>query len=118
MRTFEHYEDEISKCIQDNKIYTIEMIFTFYPGISRSRFYDLGLNKSDALKRELDNNKNRTRHSQLKRWEQSDNATLQIALYKTICSDDERKKLSQTYTDLTTGGDSVGMVVNIVNPNK
>jgi hypothetical protein len=117
MRTFEHYEDEISKCIQEYKIYTIEMIFTFYPGISRSQFYLLDLNKSDILKRELDNNKNRTKHSQLKKWADSDNATLQIALYKTICSDDDRKKLSQTYTDLTTDGDKVGMVVNIVNPN-
>ena len=117
MRTFEQYEEEILQCIKDEKIFTNEMIFTFYPGISRSRFYDLGLNKSDILKSELDNNKNRTLNSQLKRWEASDNATLQIALYKTICSDDDRKKLSQTYTDLTTDGDKVGMVVNIVNPN-
>jgi hypothetical protein len=117
MRTFEQYEEEILQCIKDENIFTNEMIFTFYSGISRSRFYDLELNKSDILKRELDNNKNRTKHSQLKKWADSDNATLQIALYKTICSDDDRKKLSQTYTDLTTDGDKVGMVVNIVNPN-
>ena len=107
MRTFEQYENDIVECIKKHNIFTIEMIFTFYSGISRSQFYELSLNKSDTIKNTLDDNKNRTKHSMLSKWYKSNNATLQMGLMKLIGTDEERKKLSQNHTDHTTGGEKL-----------
>jgi hypothetical protein len=92
------YESEIIQCIKDNNIFTIEMIFTFYNGISRSQFYELELNKSDTLKQGLDDNKNRTKHSMVAKWLDSDAPALQIALMKLICTDEEAHRLNGSKT--------------------
>jgi len=102
MRTFGQYENDIIKCIKKHEIYTIEMVFTFYSGISRSQFYKIGLNKSDTLKDALDDSKNRTKHSMLADWRISKNATLQIGLMKLIGTDEEYHRLANTKIDITT----------------
>ena len=114
MRTFEQYENDIVECIKKHNIFTIEMIFTFYSGISRSQFYELSLNKSDTIKNTLDDNKNRTKHSMLSKWYKSDNATLQMGLMKLIGTDEERKKLSQNHTDHTTGGEKITSITRTI----
>jgi len=35
------------------------------------------------------------------KWYDSDNATLQMALMRLVCTDDERRKLAINYTELT-----------------
>lgn len=61
--------------------------------------------------------KNGIRH----KWYESDGASQTIALYKLIATDDERKRLSQTYTDITSNGDSVFTApeinFNVVSPD-
>ena len=99
MKEFRKYEIEILECIKKNNIFTVEMIFSFYSGISRSQFYEIGLNKSDTLIKALDDNKNRTKHSLLSKWYKSDNPTLQLALFKIICEHEERKSLSMNYNE-------------------
>ena len=98
MRTFEQYEEDIIKCIKDKNIFTGNMIFTFYSGISRAHYFELKLNESDYIKNALDDNKNRTKHSMLSRWYQSENATLQMGLMKLLSTDEELKKLSMQYS--------------------
>jgi len=107
MRTFEQYEEEIIKAIKDKNIFTGNMIFTFYSGISRAHYFVLKLNESDHIKNALDDNKNRTKHSMLSRWYKSENPTLQMGLMKLISTDEELKKLSMQYTDVTTKGESL-----------
>ena len=116
MRTFEQYENNIVECIKKHNIFTIEMIFTFYSGISRGHFYELKLNKSDTIKNCLDDNKNRTKHSMLSKWYKSENPTLQIALYKIVCSDEEAHRLngSKTQSDITTNGESLNMSADTI----
>ena len=114
MRTFEQYENDIVECIKKHNIFTIEMIFTFYSGISRSQFYELSLNKSDTIKNTLDDNKNRTKHSMLSKWYKSNNASLQMGLMKLIGSDEERKMLSQSHTDITTNGKEITSVTRMI----
>jgi len=94
MRKFELYEKEIIESIKKNNIFTGNMIFTFYSGISRAQYFELKLNESDYIKNALDDNKNRTKHSMLSRWYKSENATLQMGLMKLISTDEELKKLS------------------------
>ncbi len=99
MKTIKQYEKEILKTIQDKNIFTIEMIFSFYSGISRANFYKLGLNKLDTLKKALDDNKNRTKQSMLNKWYKSDNPTLQMGLMKIICTEDEAHRLNGSKTE-------------------
>lgn len=116
-KTKEAYEREILDVIKEDKLFTIEMIFSFYNGISRSQFYEINLNKSDTLLKGLNDNKNLTKHSLLKKWLYSDNPTLQIALYKSICTDEERQHLNQSHVDLTSKGNEINAPTTAVNIN-
>jgi hypothetical protein len=37
----------------------------------------------------------------INKWIASDNPTLQVCAYKILCSDDERKRLSKDYVEVT-----------------
>jgi len=63
------------------------------------------MNIKEAIKK----NRVKTKNSLKAKWYRSDNATLQVALYKLISDDDERKKLSQTYNDVTTNGEKINI---------
>jgi len=94
MKKAEQYESEILKVIEENKIYVIKDIFAFYTGIKSSQFYNLKLEKSESILKALDDNKVKTKYSLKQKWLDSNNAILQLALYKLICTDDERRALS------------------------
>ena len=98
------YEKEILKVIQDNNLFVIQDIFAFYTGCTRKTFYDHKLHESDSIKKAIDDNKKKTCQSLKNKWYKSDNPTLQIALFKTICGNDDLKKLAQTYTDVKLDG--------------
>ena len=93
------YEKEILKVIQHNNLFVITDIFAFYTGCTRKTFYDHELHKSDTIKKAIDDNKLKTCQSLKNKWYKSDNPTLQIALFKTICGGDDLRKLSQSYID-------------------
>ena len=80
---------------------TQRLIFAFYSGIKSSQFYNLELEKSENIKKAIDDNKIKTRQSLKNKWYKSDNPTLQIALYKTICSDEEAHRLNGTKQEIT-----------------
>lgn len=103
----QEYEEEIIKVIEKEKIYSILDVFAFYKGCSRATFYNNDLDKLDSIKEAIDNNKIVTKTTLKSKWADSDNPTLQIALYKSICTDNERKKLSQSHVDHTTDGEKV-----------
>lgn len=99
--TKELHEQNILKIIEDENIFSILDIFAYYTKCSRSTFYEIGLDKSDCLKNAIDNNKAKTKQTLKNRWFESENPTLQLALFKTICTEEERKSLSMNYTELT-----------------
>ena len=101
MNTKSTYEKEILKVIQDNNLFVITDIFAFYTGIKSSQFYNLKLEKSDILKNAIDDNKKKTCQSLKNKWFHSDNPTLQIALFKTISSESDLRKLAQSYQENT-----------------
>lgn len=100
MKTKEQYEIEILEVIKKEKIFLITDIFAFYKGCSRSTFYGHQLDKMDTIKNAIDENKISTKYQIMSKWSNSDNATLQLALFKILCTDDERKKLSLTYQQI------------------
>ena len=107
MNKKEVYEKEILKVIKDNKLFVITDIFAFYAGCTRKTFYDYKFHKSDTIKKAISNNKVTTCQSLKKKWFDSDNPTLQIALFKSICSKRDLKRLSLTYQDVTSKGKKI-----------
>jgi len=97
-------EDLIKKsltAIKKHKIYFITDLISFLP-CSRATFYGLQLDKLDAIKEEIEKQKILLNKKQRNNWFESHSATLQLALYKLTCSDDERKKLSTSFIESKT----------------
>lgn len=97
----------------NNNLYFIEDIVHMLP-ISKPTFYDyfkVDSNEFNELRELLDNNRVNTKVILRKKWLESDNATLQMGLMKLICNDEERKNLSQTHQDVTTGGEKINTTV-------
>jgi len=108
------YDTEILKAkaieaIKKNKLIFVEDICAMI-GIAKSTYYKHfreGSNDSNELTRLLDENKISLKVSLRKKWFDSDNATLQMALYKLCSTDVEHKKLQQNYNDITTKGEKI-----------
>jgi len=93
-------ESDILKIIKTNNLFYVVDIFAFYTKLSRATFYGRGFDKMDTIKEALDNNKIIQRQKLKARWVEEDAApVLQIAVFKTICSVDDLRKLSQSYND-------------------
>lgn len=98
--------EKCKEVIEQNRLFFIEDVIAFLP-ISKPTFYvyfPMDSYELNTLKEMINKNKVLTKTEMRSRWYQSENPTLQIALYKTICSDDERKMLSTNHTDITTNG--------------
>ena len=90
------------EAIKKNNLYFIEDIIAFIP-ISRQTFYDfypLESDKLDTLKELLEANRINKKVELRKKLEEDRGGSL-IALYKLIGTEEERKKLSQSYLDLS-----------------
>jgi len=107
-KTEDLYKSAIELC-KDDSMHFIDDIVANLP-CSRQTFYDhfpLESDKLDSIKEALNQNKIKVKEGLRKKWNTSDNATLQISLYKLIGNDEERKNLSQSYHDHTTGGEKL-----------
>lgn len=98
---------KIKLILESEKIFTFKDIFVFYKGCSKSTAYLNELDKSDDIKEALEMNKRRGVQSLIDKWIDSENATLQIAAFKIIADPEERKAISQNYTDVTTNNESI-----------
>lgn len=101
------YESEILAIINEERLFNIISIFAYYKGCTRATFYNNGLDKLDSIKNALENNKLLTCQSLKQKWYKSENPTLQLALFKTICTEEERKALSMVNTDITSNGQTI-----------
>lgn len=59
------------------------------------------------LKNMIDQNKVAKKQGLRKKWYEGENATTQLALYRLLSSQEEHRKLNQSYTDHTSKGDRV-----------
>jgi len=94
------------KAIKKYKLFFIEDLVAYLP-ISSKTFYNHELHKVQELKDLVASNRIQTKRGLQRKWEDSDNATLQMGLMKMIASIEERQRLSQSYTDVTTKGESL-----------
>ena len=86
--------------IEQRKLIFYDEIASYLP-CSRATFYNHKLDKLDSIKESLEKNRDEIKSSLRAKWYKSDNATLQLALMRLVCSDKERRKLAINYTELT-----------------
>lgn len=94
--------EQAKSVITKHKLFFVEDIVSFLP-ISKPTFYDyfkVDSNEFNELREMLEANKMQIKVSLRKKWHDSENATLQMGLMKLICTDEERKKLSVTYSEV------------------
>lgn len=120
MRTQEEKDKLFEQALQiakDKRLIFIDEIVAYLP-ISRETFYTywpLGSDNLDKIKRVINDNKIEIKQGLREKWYESDNATLQMALYKLTAREEERKKLAMSYVDNTTKGEKInGIQVEII----
>lgn len=79
--------------IEDEECVTIEEVLLFLP-ISKKTFYDWELHELPDLKDAINAMKVKIKKKMRRNWRNSDNATLQIAEFKLVSTDEEREKLN------------------------
>ncbi len=104
MKPKETYEAEILEVIKKHNLFVIRDIFAFYTGCCRATFYELDLDKSESILKALDDNKVKTCQSLKQKWFKSKSASLQIALFKLLASEEDRKAIVMNYADFTSNG--------------
>jgi hypothetical protein len=93
-------EDKALKVIQENKlVYFDELCLYLQP--SRATLYNMGIDKLDSIKEAIGKNRVERKKKMRNKWEESDNATLQIAAYKLIAEDDEIAKITMSRVEST-----------------
>ena len=110
----EKHIENILKILDSEKIFTFKDIFVFYKDISRAWAYINEIDKVDVIKEAIISNKRRGVQSLIDKWIDSENATLQIAAFKIIAEPEERKAISQNYTDVTSDNEKLNTAPTIV----
>ena len=108
-----YYKEEIYnraiELIDGQKLIFIQDVIDYLP-VSTSTFYAYFPAQSEemeTLRKHINENRINIKVNLRKKWYNSDNATLQMALYKLTANDEEHRKLQQNYTDSTTKGDKI-----------
>lgn len=98
--TKDAHEKAILKIIEENNIMFIEHIWNYYFRLRKSQFYNLGLEKSEAIRSAIDNNRAKEVNKMLNNWFENKNSTLQIAAMRLICTPEQRQMLNQQYIEM------------------
>ena len=110
-------DDLYNKAMQvlenDKEIVFIEDLVSFLPCVKSSfyKHFPINSNEMNVFKEIIENNKINQKRQLRKKWFDNDNATLQLALYKLIATNDERERLNTSYnkTDVTSQGESLNL---------
>ena len=115
--------EQAKEMIVKNKLFFVDDIVSFLP-CGKTTFYEFfppDSNEMNELKGLLEANRVELKVSMRSKWYKSNAPALQMALMKLICTDEERRKLSMTQTDITTQGEKIQNIINLgigINPNK
>ena len=100
------------EAIEKNKLIFVEDICA-YIGINKTTYYlhfPVDSNDNNELSELLEKNKIALKVGMRKKWYDSENATMQMALYKLCSTDIEHKKLQQNYTDVTSKDEKINTI--------
>ncbi len=112
------YDTEVLKkkaieAINRNKLLFVEDICA-YIGINKTTYYvhfPIDSNDNNELSEMLEKNKIDLKVGMRKKWYDSENATMQMALYKLCSTPEEHKKLQQNYSDITSDGKQINPTI-------
>lgn len=99
-------ESQALDAIKKHRLFTIKDVVAYLP-CSLQTFYNQKLDELESIKDAINTNKVRTKQEMRQKWFKSDNATLQIGLYKLLADDDERQALTQQNVDHTSKGEKI-----------
>lgn len=101
--------EQAKEAIVKNKLFFIEDIVAFLPCDKTTfyRFFEVNCNEYNELKDLLETNRTELKVSMRSKWYKSNAPALQMALMKLICTDEERKMLSMTHSDITSNGEKL-----------
>ncbi len=105
--------EDAKKAIVENNLFFMNDIVAFIAP-TKSTFYDyfpVGSEESNHLKELLERNKVKTKSAIRSKLFKSDRASELLALYRLICTSEERKFLNQQYLDHTTGGEQIKIIL-------
>ena len=102
--------------IEKYKLIFIEEIVSYLP-CNKNTFYNHKLHELNELKGLLQENKDKIKSALRSKWYKTDNATLQLALMRLICTDKERRKLAINYNEVT-GKDGESLFKNMTEEDK
>ena len=97
--------EKAKEVIVSKNLFFIEEIVAFLP-ISKATFYEyfkIGSDELNGIKDLIDINRTKVKKTLQRKMLDSDAPALQIALYKLLSTDEERKALSTNYTTLEGG---------------
>lgn len=86
-------EQQALDAIKKHDLVFISEVVSYLP-CAKSTFFSKKLDESDSIKEALENNKIEQKKTLRGKWRDSENATVQIALYRLLSDDDENDKLN------------------------
>lgn len=92
---YKKIENDCQKAILENNITFLDEIFTFME-ITPSEFFEYELNESTLIKDAIEVNRAKLKRELRFKWLESSNATLNAALYKLVCTEEEKRALSSS----------------------
>jgi len=112
-KIFEQAKEEIKK----NNLFFIEDIVAFIPCDKTTfyRFFPTDCNEYNTLKEMLELNKIKTKSAIRAKLYKGEKAAELLALYRLICTNEERQMLNQNYIDITSKGGELKSPTYIVN---
>lgn len=103
---YKKYEKECFDLVIQNNIVFIDEIF-IYSEVLPSVFFEMKLNESKRIKDAIDINRAKLKRDLRLKWLDSTNGTMNVALYKLICTDDEKRSLSSSSVAKTNASNDV-----------
>jgi len=116
--TVEMLEEIALAAIELEGLVFVQDIAVFLP-CCRATMYNFGIDKLDSVRNALTKNKCTLKQALRRKWEKSDNATLQIMLYKLIADDFEFARLAGSKNEIsTTGNQPVVFEIGIIGDDR
>lgn len=106
----EELEKKAVSAIKRHKLAFIQDVVVYLP-CTKSTFYSLDLHELDSIKDELELVRTKKKISLRSKWEEGDNATLHVALYKLIGTEEEADRLGAKQKTELTGKDGGALEV-------
>ena len=103
---YKKMEELCFEAIKNNGIIFLDEIY-IYTDLVHSVFPLSEMEKSVRLKDEIDVNRAKLKRDLRIKWSESTNATLNAALYKLICTEEERRALSSAASAKNSSGNDV-----------